>query len=118
MVVLEWGTAVGLAWTGWSVQLANRYNIDTKISSKWFARINAITLLLNLVDKVAVVYLSPWRIPELLLHLLSACGGAPSTVLSMFIFNHKSTKASFQFSFKKMCLVNLALIFGRIILLI
>ena len=47
------------------------------------------------------------RVPECDLHFLSLIGGAPATALSMFIFNHKSTKTAYQDKYMLMCLFNI-----------
>lgn len=77
----------------------------------WFTCVNIAAFFLNAIDKATAVWkLTEYRVPEFNLHLLSGLGGAPTTVLSMFIFNHKSSKVSYQTRFINICRIHICVL--------
>ncbi len=50
------------------------------------------------------------RVPELVLHLLSAIGGSPGSFIAMHVFHHKTSKRSFQIVFWLIAAVQAALL--------
>ena len=69
----------------------------------WFVTINSTTLAVNFADKMSALCGFCYRVPEMILHLLSLLGGAPATALSMIVFNHKSSKMSYHEEFNACC---------------
>ena len=83
----------------------------------YFISINLTTFLLYLYDKVSSLF-STLRIPEFILHLYTFLGGTPAAYFAQKFLSHKSSKQSFQSTFKKIVLVQLllALIVASLIL--
>jgi uncharacterized membrane protein YsdA (DUF1294 family)/cold shock CspA family protein len=50
------------------------------------------------------------RVPELVLHLLSAVGGSPGSFVAMRVFHHKTSKQSFQIVFWVIVAIQVALL--------
>lgn len=61
----------------------------------YFIVLNFLTFILMALDKVKAVY-KKRRIKERLFFLLSFLGGFVGIILSGLLFNHKTTKKSFQ----------------------
>ncbi|MEA3419999.1 MAG: DUF1294 domain-containing protein [Campylobacterota bacterium] len=61
----------------------------------YLVMINLVTFLIYGLDKYAAIH--GWqRAPENLLHVLAFSGGSPAALLAQKIFNHKTSKRSFQ----------------------
>ncbi|MBX3374514.1 MAG: DUF1294 domain-containing protein [Phycisphaeraceae bacterium] len=60
----------------------------------WYALMSAVTVLAFAKDRRAA-RLGRWRTRERTLHLLSAAGGVPGTLLAIRLFRHKSRSARF-----------------------
>ena len=104
---LWFGFLVCVLWSGLRfVKVSNAILIDDD-AWKWFIVINFFTLIVNLADKMLALCNCCCRVPEIVLHLLSLAGGAPSTALSMMLFNHKSSKISYNEGFKKCCIMHI-----------
>lgn len=61
----------------------------------YYARINLFLLVLFFADKRFAIH-KKWRIPERLLLVVGALGGAPGGLLAMRLFHHKSRKPYFR----------------------
>jgi len=66
----------------------------------WCIALNAVTLIINLLDKCLAAgdfFDNPAvRIPELMLYFFTLLGGTPATALAMIFFCHKSSKKEYQ----------------------
>ena len=51
-----------------------------------------------------------WRVPEVVLHTLSAIGGSPAAFLAMWMFRHKTIKSSFRILFWGIVLLQAAVV--------
>ena len=101
LVLICWVAAVLISY------LILHNNLVAGIAIIYFLLINIITLSYNYYDKKSAEKRRTFdRVPEKDLHFLSLVGGAPATALSMFIFNHKSTKSAYQYKYLVMCLFN------------
>ncbi len=99
LVLVGCGT-VGLWWTlaptnTWPVWLAC-----------WLVAVNVVTLGYYGFDKTRAQG-GDGRVPELVLHGLSAVGGSPGAFVAMRLFRHKTVKGSFRIMF--WCIVVLQL---------
>ena len=74
----------------------------------WLIVVNLVTFAYYGLDKY-LARLVIWRIPEVVLHTLSAVGGSPAALLAMWLFRHKTIKASFRVLFWCIVVVQLAL---------
>ncbi len=74
----------------------------------WLLVVNLLTFAYYGLDK-CLGRLMLWRIPEIVLHSLSAIGGSPAALLAMWLFRHKTIKGSFQFLFWCIVVVQLCL---------
>ncbi|MGQ9597534.1 MAG: DUF1294 domain-containing protein [Thermoproteota archaeon] len=66
-----------------------------RIFSAYFLLLNVVGFLLMGFDKLQAVQ-SKRRVPERWFFLISLVGGAFGVIAGMFIFHHKTSKASFQ----------------------
>jgi len=74
----------------------------------WLLVVNVVTFGYYVLDKWLAG--KPWfRIPELVLHMLSALGGSPSALLAMWVFRHKTIKPSFRILYWSIVLAQIAL---------
>ena len=73
--------------------------------------INITTFIAYGADKKAAQK-NAWRIPEKDLHTLEFLGGWFGAFLGQKFFKHKTAKKSFQYTYKLMIFLELALIFG------
>jgi uncharacterized membrane protein YsdA (DUF1294 family) len=64
----------------------------------WLVAINVIAFGYYAYDKVRAGG-GDGRVPELVLHGLSAIGGSPGAYLGMWLFRHKTVKGSFRILF-------------------
>jgi uncharacterized membrane protein YsdA (DUF1294 family) len=64
----------------------------------WFAAVNAVAFLFFGLDKW-FARSDRLRIPEWVLHALSAFGGSPGAFAAMKLFRHKTIKGSFRIFF-------------------
>ena len=79
----------------------------------WCATINGISLLLNIIDKVlACCHAQESRVPEPVLHVFTLLGGAPGSMLGMFLCFHKFSKGSYQLWFIVASSLSVTFIFG------
>lgn len=74
----------------------------------WLASVNAVAFLGFGLDKW-FARSDRLRIPELVLHALSAVGGSPGAFLGMKVFRHKTIKGSFRILFWCIVVVQLLL---------
>ena len=72
----------------------------------WLVSVNVVTFACYGFDKVRARG-TDGRVPELVLHGLSAVGGSPGAYLAMRLFRHKTVKGSFRILF--WCIVVLQL---------
>lgn len=64
----------------------------------WLISVNAVTVVYFGLDK-ALAWTRLLRVPEKVLYGLVFGGGSPGGIIAMFLFRHKTRKASFQFTF-------------------
>jgi uncharacterized membrane protein YsdA (DUF1294 family) len=64
----------------------------------WLASVNVVAIAYYAYDKVRARG-NGSRVPELVLHGLSAIGGSPGAYLAMALFRHKTVKSSFRILF-------------------
>ena len=74
----------------------------------WLLAVNLVTFGYYGLDKY-LARLLIFRIPEVVLHTLSAIGGSPAALLAMWFFRHKTIKDSFRVLFWCIVVVPLAL---------
>lgn len=55
-----------------------------------------------------------WRVPEYILYFAAFAGGPVGALLGMYIFRHKISKVSFQFSLALIILLEILLIWSTI----
>jgi len=60
--------------------------------------ISTITLLFYAYDKFQAKH-GGFRIPEIILHIITLAGGTPGALLGQQVFRHKTTKRSFRLWF-------------------
>lgn len=76
--------------------------------ANWLLVVNLVTFVYYWLDKSLAVRLL-WRIPEIVLHTLSAVGGSPAAFLAMWFFRHKTIKSSFRILFWSIVVLQSAL---------
>jgi uncharacterized membrane protein YsdA (DUF1294 family) len=76
--------------------------------ANWLLAVNLVTFAYYGLDKMLARRLV-WRIPEAVLHTLSAIGGSPAALLAMWFFRHKTIKSSFRILFWTIVSVQTAL---------
>jgi uncharacterized membrane protein YsdA (DUF1294 family) len=76
--------------------------------ANWLLVVNLVTFTYYGLDKVLARNFA-WRIPEVVLHTLSAVGGSPAALLAMGLFRHKTIKSSFRILFWSIVVVQAAL---------
>lgn len=64
----------------------------------WLVAVNVVTFGYHGYDKVRARG-AEGRVPEVVLHGLSAVGGSPGAFLAMWLFRHKTVKGSFRILF-------------------
>lgn len=64
----------------------------------WLLAVNLVTFGYYGLDKYLAKFVI-FRIPEVVLHTLSAVGGSPAALLAMWFFRHKTIKDSFRVLF-------------------
>ncbi len=74
----------------------------------WLAAITTVTFAAFGYDKATAVK-RVMRVPEQVLIGLAVAGGTPGAVAGMFVFHHKTAKAVFQASLRKVALVQAVL---------
>jgi uncharacterized membrane protein YsdA (DUF1294 family) len=94
--------AVGL-W--WALGLPNR---ALPWFASWLASVNAVAFVCFGLDKWFAAR-DRLRIPEVVLHGLSALGGSPGAFLGMKTFRHKTIKGSFRIFFWCIVVIQLLL---------
>lgn len=75
----------------------------------YFAIVNIIGMMLNIVDKNRAVN-NKWRIPEKTLWLFAIIGGAPLSYITMKIIRHKTKHKSFMIGFLLLSIIQIALL--------
>lgn len=80
----------------------------------WLFAVNVLTFAYYGIDKWLAK--KPWfRIPELVLHILSALGGSPAALLAMWLIRHKTIKPSFRILFFGIVLAQISLLIYLIV---
>ena len=97
---------VGLAIAA-AIALALGLRLDALVS--WLISINVVTLLTYGYDKW-IAGSNRTRVPERVLLLLALIGGTIGALLGMYLFHHKTAKASFQRKFWLVVVVQIALV--------
>ena len=77
--------------------------------ANWLLAVNLITIAYYGIDKWLAARFVIGRIPELVLHTLSALGGSPAALLAMWFFRHKTIKTSFRVLFWGIVVLQVAL---------
>ncbi len=75
----------------------------------WLIVINGVTFIYYGLDKF-LAQRSGYRIPEVALHTLGALGGSPAALLAMWLFRHKTLKASFRILFWGIVIAQIAIL--------
>jgi uncharacterized membrane protein YsdA (DUF1294 family) len=96
MLGLWWLLSPEVAWT-WPAWLGC-----------WLASVNVITFAYYGYDKLRAKG-GEGRVPEVVLHGLSAVGGSPAAYLAMWLFRHKTVKGSFRILFWGIVILQLCL---------
>jgi uncharacterized membrane protein YsdA (DUF1294 family) len=99
--------ALGTAVFWWF--LPNPHQALTSWLASWLLAVNVVTFFYYGLDKFLAIRLI-WRVPEIVLHVLSAIGGSPAAFLAMWIFRHKTIKTSFRILFWCIVLLQAALV--------
>ncbi|MBI2804333.1 MAG: DUF1294 domain-containing protein [Planctomycetes bacterium] len=86
--------AAGLWWG-----LTDRQHTWLRWLACWMLACNVVTFVYYGLDKWLAMRTFFFRIPEVTLHTLAAVGGSPAALLAMWIFRHKTIKASFRILF-------------------
>jgi len=86
------------------------FKFKIQFITAYLLAINLTTFFLYAYDKLVSLF-SLLRVPEFILHLLSALGGTPMAYLAQKLTSHKKNKAIFQSTFKKIFLVQLFVLF-------
>lgn len=97
----------------------NIFRIQNIVSYKTFLlflifhilSINISTFIAYGVDKKAAQK-NAWRIPEKDLHILEFLGGWPGAFFGQKFFRHKTSKKSFQITYKLMIILEFVIILG------
>jgi uncharacterized membrane protein YsdA (DUF1294 family) len=77
----------------------------------YLVAINLTLFLLYFYDKTTAK-LSWLRVPEVILHLFALLGASPMAFFAQKLFSHKTTKANFQSTFKKIVAVQALIALG------
>ncbi|KAF2836525.1 DUF1294-domain-containing protein, partial [Patellaria atrata CBS 101060] len=85
------------------VRLWYHYGVKWPIWVYLFWSIIAIVVYRK--DRVAAPR-GEWRVPERTLHMTELAGGWPGALLAQYIFQHKTSKVSYQFEFWIIVLVH------------
>lgn len=72
--------------------------LDLRLAAGYVVVIGALTYGMYAYDKRRA-QAGDWRVPESTLHLLELAGGWPAAFLAQRWLRHKSSKASYQFTF-------------------
>lgn len=72
--------------------------LQTNLLISWLVAINFIAFAAFGYDKLSAK-MHGNRLPELMLHLLMFIGGSIGALIGFFLFNHKTSKATFQYPF-------------------
>jgi uncharacterized membrane protein YsdA (DUF1294 family) len=99
--------ALGTA-TSWWFFTKHEHNVRSWLAN-WLLVVNVVTFAYYGLDKFLAIRVL-WRVPEIVLHVLSAIGGSPAAFLAMWIFRHKTIKTSFRILFWSIVLVQAALV--------
>ena len=99
-------TVTGAAGVWWLLDCANTIPIWIGC---WMLSVNAVTFGYYGYDKMRAQAGSEGRVPEMVLHSLSAVGGSPGAYLAMWLFRHKTVKGSFRILFWCIVLLQLSL---------
>lgn len=67
-------------------------------AASWLVAINVVALIYFGYDKAQATQSGP-RVPEAVLHALTAAGGSPGALLAMQLFRHKTMKGRFRILF-------------------
>ena len=100
-----------------TLMLILAFKLKMHLLLAYLISVNITLLLLYMYDKISSMF-SWLRVPENILHLLTILGATPMALLSQKIFSHKTSKLSFQSTFKKIVffqVVTGALIAGLIV---
>ena len=84
LILLCFGCALAVAAVVYRV-------FEASLFDAYLLGINLVQLLLFLIDKFAARR-SLRRVPEIVLHLISAAGGAPAALFSVLALRHKTVK--------------------------
>jgi uncharacterized membrane protein YsdA (DUF1294 family) len=87
-----------------AIALGLGIGLDALVS--WLISINVVTLLTYGYDK-GIAGSKRTRVPERVLLLLAFIGGTIGALLGMYLFHHKTAKASFQYKFWLVVLVQI-----------
>lgn len=77
--------------------------------ANWLLAVNLVTFAYYGINKSLASRFVVGRIPEIVLHTLSAIGGSPAALLAMWLFRHKTIKTSFRVLFWSIVLLQVAL---------
>jgi len=73
--------------------------------------INLTLFLLYFYDKTTARF-SWLRVPEIILHMYALFGASPMAFIAQKVFSHKTSKASFQNTFKKIIAFQVLVVLG------
>lgn len=76
--------------------------------ANWLLAANLVTFGYYGLDKALAGRFVVMRIPETVLHTLSAVGGSPAALLAMWFFRHKTIKTSFRVLFWSIVVLQVA----------
>ena len=83
-----------------SLMLVFAFKLKMHLLLSYIISVNITLLFLYMYDKFTSLF-SWLRVPEEILHLLTILGATPMAFFAQKIFSHKTSKLSFQSTFKK-----------------
>ncbi len=90
--------------------LTNHHHTWLHWLASWLLAVNPITFAYYGLDKWLASRFVIGRIPEIVLHTLSAIGGSPAALLAMWLFRHKTIKTSFRVLYWSIVVLQTALL--------
>lgn len=100
--------AIG-AFAGWWLLTSHQHTWMHWVS-QWLLAVNIVTFAYYGADKALAARTWFFRIPETVLHMLTAIGGSPAALLAMWTFRHKTIKPAFRIVFWAIVIIQLALV--------
>jgi uncharacterized membrane protein YsdA (DUF1294 family) len=84
----------GVILTGVVVGIFVNWVAQSSLAVSWIVTLSIVNFAVFGYDKTMAKRQS-WRVPEIIFHLISICGGAPGAITGMHVFRHKTRITAF-----------------------